>query len=188
VDEAVVLFKRAWTGDQDGLQGEHWNLAGLRQQPTPAQPGGPPCWLASNGSPRVVARIARCYDGWMPLLPDADQYAQAWTRIRAAVAAAGRDPGEVTPSLFATININSDPARAWADLEEYSRRYYGLPLARMSSLQPYFGGTATECAHWLSGYVLAGARHIVLRLGSFDDYGQQLSSTAAAVLPALRDI
>jgi alkanesulfonate monooxygenase SsuD/methylene tetrahydromethanopterin reductase-like flavin-dependent oxidoreductase (luciferase family) len=188
VDEAVTLFRRAWNGGDGALRGKYWDLEGLRRQPPPAQPGGPAFWLASNGSPRVVARIAGCYDGWMPLLPDAGQYARAWSSIRDAVSAAGRDPGVVTPSLFATINVNSDAARARADLDYYSRRYYGLPLMKMSELQPYFGGPERECAEWLAGYVRAGARHIVLRIGSFDEYGKQLHATAETVLPMLRSL
>ncbi len=188
VDEAVTLFKRAWNGGDGDLRGRYWDLGALRQQPPPAQPGGPAFWLAGNGSPRVIARIAGGYDGWMPLLPDQDLYARTWRSIRASVSTAGRDPGSVTASLFATINVNPDSARAWADLDDYSRRYYGLPLAKMSELQPYFGGSEDECAQWLAGYVRAGARHIVLRIGSFDAHSRHLRATAETVLPVLRSM
>jgi alkanesulfonate monooxygenase SsuD/methylene tetrahydromethanopterin reductase-like flavin-dependent oxidoreductase (luciferase family) len=188
VDEAVTLFKRAWSGDDGDLRGKYWDLAGLRQQPPPAQPSGPAFWLASNGSPRVIARIAAGYDGWMPLLPDPDQYARTWRSIGEAVSAGGRDPDSVTASLFATINVNPDATRARADLDDFSRRYYGLPLAKMSELQPYFGGSENECAEWLAGYVRAGARHIVLRMGSFDALSKHLHATAKAVLPLLRSM
>jgi alkanesulfonate monooxygenase SsuD/methylene tetrahydromethanopterin reductase-like flavin-dependent oxidoreductase (luciferase family) len=188
VDEAVALFKRAWGNDDGDLKGQYWDLGGLRQQPPPAQSGGPAFWLASNGSPRVIARIAGGYDGWMPSLPDPGQYARTWHGIRQAVRAAGRDPDSVTPSMFATINVNPDGVRAWADLDDYSRGYYGLPVARMSELQPYFGGSEDECAEWLAGYVRAGARHIVLRLGSLDAHSKHLHATAEAVLPLLRSM
>jgi alkanesulfonate monooxygenase SsuD/methylene tetrahydromethanopterin reductase-like flavin-dependent oxidoreductase (luciferase family) len=188
VDEAVMLWKRAWNGDDGDLSGEYWDLGGVRQQPPPAQPGGPPFWLASNSTPRVIARIASCYDGWMPLLPDAGEYARGWKAICEATSAAGRDPGAVTPSIFATINVNSDATGAQADLDDYCRRYYGLPLTKMTGLQPYFGGPAKECAEWLAGYVRAGARHIVLRIGSFDAYGKHLRATADMVLPMLRNL
>lgn len=188
IDEAVTLWKHAWNGGDGGLRGRYWDLGGLRQQPPPAQPGGPPLWLASNSTPRAIARIAGCYDGWMPLLPDADAYARGLKAIREAASAAGRDPGTITPGIFATINVGPDAIRARADLDDYSRRYYNLPLTEMARLQPYFGGPEQECAEWLAGYIRAGAQHIVLRIGSFDAYGRQLRAAAETVVPMVRSL
>ena len=63
-----------------------------------------------------------------------------------------------------------------------------LQLQQRANMQPYFGGSEDECAEWLAGYVRAGARHIVLRLGSLDAHSKHLHATAEAVLPLLRSM
>jgi alkanesulfonate monooxygenase SsuD/methylene tetrahydromethanopterin reductase-like flavin-dependent oxidoreductase (luciferase family) len=188
VDEAMAAMKTVWHGRDGDLKGTYWDLSGLRQQPPPVRPGGPGLWLASNNSPKAIARTARYYDGWMPLLWDPAEYERGWKAIREAATAEGRDPDALTPSLFATVNIGSDGDRAHEELEEYSRRYYGLPLEKMSKIQPYFGGTPAACVEWLSAYIRAGARHFVLRMGSFDNPEKHLRATAEEVLPALREL
>lgn len=192
VDEAARLWKHYWSGRDSGadgeLSGKHWNLEGLRRQPPPARPGGPPLWLASNRSPAAVDRAARFYDGWMPLLPEPEQYAQGLTAIRGAAATHDRTGEALTPSLFATVNLNPDEDKAHAELDAYSQRYYRLPLEKMSRIQPYFGGTPEHCVDWLRAYVQAGARHFVLRMGSFDDPLRHLREVSETVLPALREV
>lgn len=188
IDEAVMLWKRAWNKDDAELTGDYWDLSGLRDQAPPSAIGGPPFWLASNNTPRAVARTARYYDGWMPLLPDPAEYGRGWASIREAARGFGRDPEDITPSLFATVNLNPDAERARDELDEYTRRYYRLPLAKMSEIQPYFGGSAESCAQWLGEYVRAGARHFVLRMGSFEEPEKHLRATAETVLPALREM
>ncbi len=135
-----------------------------------------------------MTRAARHYDGWMPLIPDPEEYAKGLAAIRAETETDfGRDPEALTASLFATVNIGPDAREAGAELDDYSQRYYGLPLDRMAHVQPYFGGTAQGCVDWLADYPRAGVRHFVLRMGTFDDPLAQLRATAEQVLPALRE-
>jgi alkanesulfonate monooxygenase SsuD/methylene tetrahydromethanopterin reductase-like flavin-dependent oxidoreductase (luciferase family) len=151
--------------------------------PLPAvRPSGPPVWLAGGDTPRVIERAAAGYDGWLPFLPDSDAYARAWTRIRARADELGRS---VLPAMFATVALGSDPGRAGSELDDYVRAYYRRPLAEMAAFQAYRAGSAAEILDWLRGYVEAGARHLVLRLGSFDPAGQ-LDQLADQVLPVLR--
>ncbi|WP_279579973.1 LLM class flavin-dependent oxidoreductase [Fodinicola feengrottensis] len=62
LDDAVDILRRTW--QTEGPL-------------PPVQPGGPALWLASGDSPRVIARVADHYDGWLPYLPDVDAYARA---------------------------------------------------------------------------------------------------------------
>lgn len=190
LDEAVTWWKHAWTAatadgpQQAPGQRRYWDLPGLRRLPPPVHPGGPPLWLGGGDTPKVITRVARYYDGWVPYLPDPDSYARAWGAIRQAAAAVGRGPAAITPALYATINLNPDRTQAEAELDDYVRGYYGRPLAEMSQLQAFFGGPADECASWLGRYLRAGARHLILRMGTFQPAGQ-LDRTAETVLPAL---
>ena len=156
-------------------------------QPLPAaRPAGPPVWLAGGDTPRVLERAAAHYDGWLPFLPDSEAYARAWPQLRARADELGRS---VEPAMFATVALGSalgtGADRAGAELDDYVRAYYRRPLAEMATFQAYRAGPAAEILDWLGGYVAAGARHLVLRLGSFDSAGQ-LEQLAEQVLPALR--
>jgi hypothetical protein len=72
----------------------------------------------------------------------------------------------VTPALYATVNLNDDKARADKELDGYLRAYYGRPLDVMH-------------------YVDAGARHLILRIGSLTGRPQ---SVAEKLLPALKEL
>ncbi len=187
LDETAALWRQAWrTGDVPAeFTGKHVHTKGLDRLPKPHRPGGPPLWLAGSDTPGVMKRVARHYDGWLPFLPSAEQYGSAWQRIERLRAESGRPAGAIVPALYATLTVQHDEARAKAELEDYTQRYYGRSLETMSAIQAYGWGNAEQCAGWLSDYVRAGARHIVIRIGSLDP-GRQLKEIAETVLPALR--
>jgi hypothetical protein len=70
-------------------------------------------------------------------------------------------------------------------LADYIQKYYGRSLAQMSAIQAYGWGSAASCAEWLAGYVQAGARHIIVRIGSLDPE-PQLKEIASVLAPAVR--
>ncbi|MFI6347319.1 LLM class flavin-dependent oxidoreductase [Streptomyces sp. NPDC050560] len=189
LDETAALWRRAWdstrTGAPGDFAGRYWKAGGLDRLPPPHRPGGPPLWLAGSDTPAVLRRVARQYDGWLPFLPTAGQYAAAWRRIGDNLARTDRPEGSVTPALYATISPHDDRTAARRELDAYLRRYYGRPLEAMASLQAYGWGSAADCAEWLAGYVTAGARHLVLRVGSFG-VERHVDEIAEVVLPALR--
>lgn len=189
LDENVRYWKTAWASRSSGVSahaGKLWQQEGLDRLAAPATPGGPPLWLASSDTPKVLARVARLYDGWLPFLPTAQAYTSAWGQVQDLAGEAGRE-GAITPALYATITINPDAAKAKAALEDYLQGYYGRSLEVMSTFQAYGYGSAEDCAEWLAGYVRAGARHIIIRIGSLDP-GDQLDQLAADVLPAVRSL
>ena len=124
LDETVTLWRRTWDG-----QGEFADALPA------ARSGGPPVWLAGGDTTKVIERVATTYDGWLPYLPDVNAYARAWDRIRAQAVR------EVTPALYATVNLNDDKARADEELDEYLRAYYGQPLDVMHYVQAIRGGS-----------------------------------------------
>jgi alkanesulfonate monooxygenase SsuD/methylene tetrahydromethanopterin reductase-like flavin-dependent oxidoreductase (luciferase family) len=188
VDEAVKAWKRAWRLDDGDLVGEYYDLSGLRLQSPPSQVGGPDLWLASNGKPGAVARTATLYDGWMPIKITPDEYAGSLRAIRDATRATGRDPGAISTALYVTVNMNQDAERAEAGLNDYTHRYNELPLSAMTPYQLYYGGSAKDFAAWLGEYAAAGARHFVLRIGSFVDYETQLHTIADGVVPRVHQM
>ncbi|MGQ0717667.1 MAG: LLM class flavin-dependent oxidoreductase [Pseudonocardiales bacterium] len=189
LDEIVALWRRAWDSGEPGsptdFTGRYCTADGLDRLPRPLRPGGPPLWLAGSDTPQVLRRVARHYDGWLPFLPSASAYRQAWQQILANAQEAGRPADAVTAGLYATITVNQDQAAARAELEHYIQHYYGRSLDMMSAIQAYWWGTAEHSAEWLADYVRAGVRHIVIRIGSLNPE-PQLKDIAEFVLPALR--
>jgi alkanesulfonate monooxygenase SsuD/methylene tetrahydromethanopterin reductase-like flavin-dependent oxidoreductase (luciferase family) len=168
LDEAVSLWRGTWDS-----QGEFADALPA------SQPGGPPVWLAGGDTTKVIERVSAGYDGWLPYLPDVNAYARAWDRIRAQAVR------EVTPALYATVNLNDDKARADDELGEYLRAYYGQPLDVMRHVQAIRGGSVQECVDWLSRYVDAGAQHLILRIGSLTAHPESVADT---LLLALKEI
>ncbi|EFE72594.1 F420-dependent dehydrogenase [Streptomyces viridosporus ATCC 14672] len=190
LDEIVALWRQAWRAKEPGAEpdfaGRYWQAEGLDRLPEPHRPGGPPLWLAGSDTPRVLERVARHYDGWMPFLPSAESYGTAWRRIGELAAAAGRPADAITPALYATITVNEDPAAARAELEHYIAHYYGRTLEQMASVQAYAWGSAEECADALAAYVRSGARHLIIRIGSLTPE-PQLKQIADVVLPRVKE-
>lgn len=183
--EAVRLWRALWDPERDtsaplSFDGRYWSFEGIEDLPRPTRPGGPPLWLA-GGSPSALRNAGRLFDGWLPYSPTAGDYAAGLAAVRAAASAAGRDVGSITPALYATVNLNDDAGAARRELDDYVRGYYGIPLDAMQSLQAFYGGPPEGCREWLAGFVSAGARHLVLRLGSWDAPGQL--EALAALLP-----
>jgi alkanesulfonate monooxygenase SsuD/methylene tetrahydromethanopterin reductase-like flavin-dependent oxidoreductase (luciferase family) len=108
-----------------------------------------------------------------------DAYGRAWERIRE------RATREITPALYATLNIADNHSRARDELDAYARAYYRQPLDVMGSIQAYCGGSVDECLHWTGRYVDAGARHLILRIGSLAAHPDVV---AERLLPALRSL
>jgi len=166
LDKTVTQWRETWAG-----QGEFADAL-----PT-AGPDGPPVWLAGRDTTKVIERVAATYDGWLPYLPDVNAYARAWDRIRAQAVR------EVTPALYATVNLSGE--RADDELDEYLRAYYGQPLEVMRHVQAIRGGSVDECLDWLARYVDAGVQHLILRIGSLT---ARPESVAERLLPALKEL
>lgn len=190
LDDIVALWRHAWSAGEPGrpsrFEGRHWQAEHLDRLPRPHRQGGPPLWLAGSDTPRVLERVARHYDGWLPFLPSARDYKSAWQTIQEHTAAAGRPAGAVTPALYATITVNDDARAARGELEHYITHYYGASLQQMAQFQAYAWGSAQTCAEALAGYVRAGARHLVIRIGSLDPQ-PQLKQIADVLLPRLKE-
>jgi alkanesulfonate monooxygenase SsuD/methylene tetrahydromethanopterin reductase-like flavin-dependent oxidoreductase (luciferase family) len=135
--------------------------------------------LAGGDTTKVIERVSTTYDGWLPYLPDVNAYERAWDRIR------GQAVRDITPALYATVNLNDDKARADEELDEYVRAYYGQPLDVMRYVQAIRGGSVQECLDWLARYVDTGARHLILRIGSLTAHPE---SVAEKLLPALKEL
>jgi alkanesulfonate monooxygenase SsuD/methylene tetrahydromethanopterin reductase-like flavin-dependent oxidoreductase (luciferase family) len=190
--ETVAIWRLLWSESGSGPSGashngRYWQFADVELSPPPSQPGGPRLWLAGS-SPRALERTGTSFDGWLPYPSTAEQYAQQLAAVEQAARDAGREPSEVRPALYATIALDDEPTCAQAQLAEYVEGYYQLPLEVLSQVQAVFAGTPSDCVAWLSDYLAAGTREIVLRFATLESPVAMLGQASADVVPALRQL
>jgi probable F420-dependent oxidoreductase len=124
--ETVEICRAVWRASSDtgyaadspalGFHGRYFSFDHVRLFPPPVRPEGPPIWL--GGAVEAVARRAgRLFDGWLPTSPTPEAFAQTWNWVTAEAEHAGRDPADLTPAVYVSVNL--DPERG----EEEARRY-----------------------------------------------------------------
>jgi probable F420-dependent oxidoreductase len=92
MEEQIPLLRRLWTEpsvDHAGAS-EVVEAAGI----APLPPGPVPIWIGCGADSRALARVGRLADGWLPLptVQPGRGLEEALLEVRAAAAAAGRDP------------------------------------------------------------------------------------------------
>ena len=95
--EGVEAMRVLWTTREASYHGEMVRFAPLRSEPKPVQKAGPPVLLGAHG-PKALERVARTYDGWMPLVASAEELGAGVAELRRLVAERGRDPGSIAIS------------------------------------------------------------------------------------------
>jgi probable F420-dependent oxidoreductase len=125
LEEQVAVMRALWTQDTVDFDGRFERLDGASLHPRPARPI--PVWMgggnfaAGGALPTVVVdRMARVADGYKmfaPLSFDLDAAADSITRLRAAVAAAGRDPA--TFGIEARLAPQAVPEDEWVGRVEH---------------------------------------------------------------------
>jgi len=145
--------------------------SGLEVLPAPFRPGGPPIWWGGAG-PRMLQHTGATFDGWIPLVPTADEYAAGLKTIREAAEGAGRNADDISTGVYLTVAVADTQQEAAADLDAYIRAYYGVPAEVMSRTMAMHAGTPESVSQYFAGYRAAGADHVVVRLArpTLDDY------------------
>jgi alkanesulfonate monooxygenase SsuD/methylene tetrahydromethanopterin reductase-like flavin-dependent oxidoreductase (luciferase family) len=148
LNEVFSQWPTLWTSDESSE---------IDLRPKPAQPGGPPLWLAGYG-PAAFRRTGQLADGWLPYPPTPELYAEGLAAVRSRAEEAGRDPNAITPACMVTVGFDQE------SLSRYVAEIYGYPLEVVSIIQACRAGSATELADWLAAYFEAGVRSFVIRL------------------------
>ncbi|GAB3416914.1 LLM class flavin-dependent oxidoreductase [Flindersiella endophytica] len=163
LDDIVALWRQLWTDpDATTFHGKVLHYEDLLGVTPPAQPQGPPIWLAAD-TPRARERAGRLYDGWLPYPPDPADYATGLADVRQAAS-----ERSVTPGLYLTALLTPSVEEGRAALSTYCQAYYGAPLEYVETVQALVAGPAEHIAAQVTRYATAGARHVILRVGSLD--------------------
>lgn len=109
LEEGVEIIKELWTEDHVDYHGDQFSFENATIEPKPLQDPHPPIWFASFGPQveefntlveRVLERVGRLGDGWVPMtystdakgMTDSEKLGDAWDRIEHAARNHGRDP------------------------------------------------------------------------------------------------
>jgi probable F420-dependent oxidoreductase len=141
LEEQIEVLRRLWSDELVTFDGRWHHLDRMGLNPMPVQ-RPIPIWMGSFVGkivPKVLDRIGRMADGWMPQVPPGDEFAAALTRVRDSARAAGRDPSEIGVECSMRLRPNDDPA----DWLATARAYRDHGATRLKALTPGLG--ATEC-------------------------------------------
>lgn len=90
--EIVEAMRILWTQKEGAYHGDIVRFPAVRCEPKPLQKPCPPVLLGAHG-PKALERIARTYDGWMPLVQSPEELRRSVAQLRALARQQGRDPG-----------------------------------------------------------------------------------------------
>jgi alkanesulfonate monooxygenase SsuD/methylene tetrahydromethanopterin reductase-like flavin-dependent oxidoreductase (luciferase family) len=172
--EGLRLCKALWSGQPVDWDGR-WTMKQATVAPAPHRPGGPPLWIGGN-LPASLERAGKFFDGWFPIKPTAQEFAQGLGHVRSVAAEAGRNPASVSGAIYLTLALDENAARAEERLNGFLERYYGQPAALLRKRQACYAGPAAGVAEWLDGYGKAGADHMCLRFAG--EHEQQMAAVA----------
>ncbi len=182
-DEALAVLKLLWAGGPVSFEGRFYRLPGVRLDPPPAQPGGPPIWVGGR-SRAARRRAARLGDGWFPYLVDPEQYRAGREEVEAYRAEAGRD-GPFTWALLLFIRCDDDPAEARRIAVERLSRMYARPFDGLVDRYCAYG-PPEACAERIRQFQAAGVEYFVLSpVAPPEELLPQAVRYATEVLPLL---
>ena len=133
IEEQVEVLRHYWTSEHVTYQGQWHNLDRVGLNPMPIQ-RPIPIWMGSYFgfvNERVLERIGRLADGWVPQFPPANLEPML-DRVKAYARDAGRDPAELGIECAIRTRPDDDPAR-WVDLAEAYRDLGATHLKVFSS-------------------------------------------------------
>jgi probable F420-dependent oxidoreductase len=113
LDEQITVMRKLWTEPVVDFTGRWHRIASAGINPLPVQ-RPIPIWLAASADERLLRRVGRIADGWLPMIPPGDAFDAARRVIHEAAAEAGRDPESL--GIEGRINVGE------GDLDGIARR------------------------------------------------------------------
>ena len=185
-DEAIMLLRRLWSGEEISHDGPFFPMAGVRIHPRPAQSGGPPIVVAGRKDP-AMRRAALLGDGWMPYLYSPRRYADSVSRIRHIADEAGRDLRSFEWYAFIFVNIDRVGRRARQHAARMMGGTYDQDFGPMVD-NVAAAGTSDEVTEMIEQFVAAGVRHFIFLPATTRaaDFDATVRSLTEDVMPRVR--
>jgi F420-dependent oxidoreductase-like protein len=170
LEEELAILHGLWT-EPDGwsFEGRHWQVSDALFYPKPKASAGrrhPNIVIGGDGGPWMARLVAEYADEFNLTSGTLDRIEPAYGRVRAACAAAGRDPRQLTYSMMTGVIVGRDDA-------EVARRVRGLlatfgqagdPEAWLESRRPrWIMGTPDEARRKVTELEAAGVQRLMLQ-------------------------
>ncbi len=157
--EEVALIKALWTQPSVTFRGRFYQLEDATMAPKPVQTPHPPIWMGV-GHPDAVRRAATLADGWMGSGGSSiAEFGRSVPVLRAALAAAGRDPDAFPVSKRIFVAVDERPEVARAELHRWFTEVYHNPAGTDAS---GIHGTPEQVRARLEEVIAMGANHLLL--------------------------
>jgi probable F420-dependent oxidoreductase len=144
IEEQIVVLRRLWTEELVTFDGSWHHLDRIGLNPMPIQ-RPIPIWMGSFAgslAERVLRRVGRLADGWLPQYPPNDDLRAALDRLRGYARDAGRDPASISIECGVAVRHDDEPERWVQRAEAY--RDLGATHLRVTTAG---GGFADPPAH-----------------------------------------
>ena len=116
VEEQVQVLRELWTKESVTFHGKWHHIKDVGINPLPLQ-RPIPIWMGGGQDERVLKRIGRMADGWIPGGAPAEQMRGQLKTIRAAATEAGRNPSQITlaPRVMSPKQTGPEQWRLFAE-------------------------------------------------------------------------
>jgi probable F420-dependent oxidoreductase len=108
-EEQITLIRKLWTEELVTFQGRWHTVDRVGINPRPTRPI--PIWIGGGYTERLLQRVARFGDGWMPLLPPGLEANRIIDRLRYHLGQEGRDIASF--GLQANVSIERGGEADW---------------------------------------------------------------------------
>jgi probable F420-dependent oxidoreductase len=171
--EELELIKALWSEERVTHRGQIYQLQNVALATRPARKPRPPVWMGV-GHPDALRRTAALADGWMGSGGSSiAEFKASVPILKAALAAAGRDPATFPISKRVFMAVDERPAVARRELERwFTEVYHDPPGTDASGIH----GTPEEVRERLEHLVAAGANHLLLN--PISRHAEQLEAVA----------
>jgi alkanesulfonate monooxygenase SsuD/methylene tetrahydromethanopterin reductase-like flavin-dependent oxidoreductase (luciferase family) len=185
-DEAVRVVRALLRGEP-AASGDFYPVEGLRLEPLPVQPGGPPIWVASWGSDAGLRRVVRDGDGWLASAYNTTpgRFRKCLERLSELRRLNGGQPGPF-PNALATVwlYVTEDVGAAERVVTDVLAPMLDRPPEAVNRLLLPVG-PAEVCAERLAAFARAGVQRVFV--WPLDDEVRQLELFRERVVPLVPD-
>ncbi|MGH2366037.1 MAG: LLM class flavin-dependent oxidoreductase, partial [Chloroflexota bacterium] len=129
LEDLLGACRELWGGAPASFSSSSVSFEDMHLEPRPDDAEAIPMWLGGKCTPRLIRRVARYGQGWMPFGAygeTMDDIAQHVRALRDATAVAGRDPARLEVSYAG--GFGRPPAQAFESLPEMARA--GITVAQ----------------------------------------------------------
>ncbi|MEM0349795.1 MAG: LLM class F420-dependent oxidoreductase [Candidatus Caldarchaeum sp.] len=199
MDEYLVLLKKLWTEDKITFEGKFFNVRDLVLEPKPSQKPHPPIWIgggsqpheilygaAAKGIDRVLYRVAKFADGWIPHSSSTPEMArQDWEKVKKYATELGRDPYKIQ-KVYSNFVYIKRPGDSDDEAVKRFSLYSGMNLEYWKNF--YLYGTVEELARKIKNRIqsLEGVDWIVLNPVTYEE--SQLRKITDELVPLLDNV